>query len=246
MLINKNIKNVASDLYYHDIVSCHFNVLKLLGYDISNFSSDKRERNIQIGILQKNNPNLTKELRRVTIETVDKYLEKNNIQEDDIVVRQYDGVILTRRMKDVSFLSPLEMPVRNYFVNFIISLDRKKYLAITDDRSVIVKGVPNTYDKIQKFYKEFVNINFQNRKAIFKTLQKIKDQIMNSEDVTVFLKPILKNRKGLEFEVCLLKYGKLSISKSAVDMLDHSDIDKEYYFQIYFKPFADTIYLTFC
>ena len=106
MKINQNLKLVMKDLYLYDIEACHYNLVKKLGLDISELDeNDKTSRNIQIGKMMRKNPRLTSVLRNTTRSIIDEYIRKNNIQEDEIVIRQYDGMILTRGLQETNVVS---------------------------------------------------------------------------------------------------------------------------------------------
>ncbi len=83
MNINKNCKLFLTDLYYYDIESCHYNILKRLNYDISDLTlKNKDERNIQIGLLMKKNPNIIPIIRSLTESMINEFLSENKINDD--------------------------------------------------------------------------------------------------------------------------------------------------------------------
>ena len=97
MKINKNLKLVLRDIYSYDISTCHYNILKKYGFNLSKINKDdKITRNIQIGQMMKSNSQITSLLRNTTNSLIDEYINKNGIEEDDIVIRQYDGMIITK------------------------------------------------------------------------------------------------------------------------------------------------------
>jgi hypothetical protein len=238
MKINENLPYVLKDLYSYDIPACHYNILKHLGYDVTGIDPDnKAERNVAIGKIMKNNPRLTSILMNTTKSIIDLYLTKNSITEKHLVIRQYDGVILTKPMKHLD-IGEVGLEFRNYLDIFITSIEKKKFLAKDNTRSrVFIKGVPSRYEAMDEFYRRLCNINFSDRTVIFKSLQKIKDEIMNTRDAQIFAIPTREDR----FNVYLKEYGEVEIGRSLINMMDTSDIDRERYYEFYLAPFTRSI-----
>jgi len=121
MKITDEIQYVIRDIYFYDIESCHYQVLSSLGYDLSHIDqSDKLKRNTQIGLMMRDNPRITKILRNITTSTIDSYLKLNKVHENEIILRQYDGVILTKRLYQTDQFIPL--PLRAIYSLFISSV----------------------------------------------------------------------------------------------------------------------------
>ena len=122
MNINKNCKLFMRDVYLYDISACHYTIMQNLGFDLSKIDkTNKEKRNTQIGLLMRDNPKLTTILRSTTSSLIDEYLLRNNITEDDLIIRQYDGVITKKPIKEIVNPSmPLEL--RSIFQVMIISL----------------------------------------------------------------------------------------------------------------------------
>ena len=225
------------DLYLYDIEACHYNIMKSMGLDISHLNKDnKLERNIQIGQMMKKNPRLTSLLRNTTRSIIDEYIERNNVTEDEIVIRQYDGLILTRGLQETN-LGSIPLNRRKFFEVFISSIDRTKYISKDSLTNVSVKGVPFRYPNIDTIYGKICKLNFAKKGAIFRGLQKIKDDFFNSEDPNLFGVP-LKNGK---FNIFLKRYGELQVSEQTLKIMDTDDIDKERYFDFYIVPFTKSI-----
>ena len=240
MNINKNCRLVLRDVYSYDISSCHYNILKSLNYDISKIEKDdKLKRNIQIGMLMRDNPKLTSIIRSTTESIIDEYILRNKIYEHDIIIRQYDGFITTKLLKEnLEQYLPLEL--RSVFSIFIISIDRTKFIA-TDGNQVSIKGISNRYDEIDKIYKKVLFTNFANKDSIFINLQNIKDEILNSDNPLLYCIPSGEKK----FNVFLKQYGQFEISDSMTRIIDTDDIDKEKYFEYYIRPFFESIVIEF-
>ena len=97
MDINKGCKLFLNQVYSYDISQCHYSILKSLGFNLENINeNDKETRNTQIGLLMRDNPRITSVLRDITNSTISEYLVRNDISPEDLIIRQYDGIIIKR------------------------------------------------------------------------------------------------------------------------------------------------------
>jgi len=239
MKINEKCKLFLNNIYLYDIESCHYFILESLGYDISNIDkNDKIKRNIQIGNLMKKYPNLINILRKITEATVNDFILKNKVVDSDIITRQYDGLLLTP-VKILDHETSLKL--RDIYLNFIISSDRNSYIAINNKNEITAKGIANKYGQMNYFYSKILKINFLSKESIFRSLQRIRDELINNEDPEIFCIPISNEY----YEIILLKYGRMKISETVIQMIDCNDIDKEIYFDKYLKPFFNSIVIEF-
>ena len=150
-----------TNIYYYDISSCHYNILKTFGFDISNLNKeDKESRNIKIGLMMRDNPRITEILRETTNNLISDYISRNDIEKDQIIVRQYDGFISTKRLKRIDGSIPLDL--RSIFEKFISSIDKDKYLALDEKRNTVIKGISHKNSKIDTLYTKILNFNFLN------------------------------------------------------------------------------------
>lgn len=241
MELNKSTGLLLRDVYSYDISSCHYVILQRLGYDLSNIDKeDKLKRNTQIGLMMRENPKLTSILRRTTESVISDYLLRNQIKDKDIVIRQYDGVIVMKRMTDIDVHMPLEL--RDNLEFMLLSIDRKMYIALTGFRTkVIIKGVPHRYPKMDKIYEKIIKMNFGSKSAIFKKLQNIKDEVMHTSDASLFAIPTIKDKCN----IFLKYYGEVQISTGMIKILDTSDIDRQKYYDFYIRPFAESLVIEF-
>jgi hypothetical protein len=167
---------------------------------------------------------------------VDNHLQVNKIKEDEIIIRQYDGIIVTKPLIQISNHSmPLEF--RSHFLTFISSIDRSSYLA-TDGIETTIKGVPYRYEKIDNLLIKISKIEFiRGKETIFRRMQYIKDALLDSKDVSLFCVPVGENI----FKLYLKDYGELEITQQTINIMDADDIDKKRYFDFYLKPFTSSI-----
>jgi hypothetical protein len=238
--INPKLNLFLQNVYSYDISSCHYVILKNLGYDVSSIDeTNKEKRNIKIGLMMKENSRVAEVLRETTNNLISEYFVRNEIKDNDIVIRLYDGFISTRKLWETSKYIQLEL--RCIYQTFLASIDRLKYIALDLDNNVTIKGVANRYKAMDDIFSEIIRINYNNKKVIFKSLQEIKDKIMYSDDVNLYAIPVREKYCSIFFK----KLGQLPITSSSIGIIDANDIDKEKYFNMYIKPFTQSISLVF-
>ena len=240
MNINKNCKLFLKDLYLYDISACHYTIIQRLGYDVSKISSyDKFEKNKYIGLLMRGNPRLTTTLRTITTSTISEYLNKNNIEEDELILRQYDGVITTKRFTVTDLSIPIDL--RHSLSHMIISINRDWYIGRDANKETVIKGIPHRYEKMDEIYRKLLTIGFGSNSGLFSSLQSIKDEILTSDDPSLYCIPTGNNKCN----VFLKGYGEVGISQGMIKILDASDIDRERYFDFYVRPFTESLCIEF-
>jgi hypothetical protein len=231
-------KLVLDNVYSYDITSCHYTILKNLGFDVSAIDKDNKfERNKTIGIMMKNYSGLSEILRSTVYEIVDEYLKKNEISEEDIVTIQYDGFLVKKSLqlfKNESF--PMEL--KAFYNNVILSFDRIMYIA-KGKNETIVKGMSSDYKEIMYFYDKLLSLNFLNRYSVFKGLDLIKKDFFECKDVSKFIISTSED----SFYLYLKNFGQVEISKNLLDSseFDDNDIDKSWYFETFMIPFCRSI-----
>ena len=237
MKINPDLDSIISEVYIYDIESCHYTLMRMNGYDLQNVdASDKLSRNIAIGKMMQKNPRLTDFLRSTTTSLIDEYITANEIEEDDIVIRQYDGLLLTKLLHKNN-IQEIPLNLRKTFDIFISSIKKDMYIAIDTMQKPSIKGVPFRYPHMDQIYKKICQLNFFNKPELFKGLEKIKRLILDSNDVRLFTIPTKDNK----LSIFLLGYGEMEISAGTVKLIDTDEIDKRRYFDIYITPFTKSI-----
>jgi hypothetical protein len=238
MKINNKYPVIMRDVYSYDLSACHYNIMKKLGYNLSGVDeTNKQERNIYIGKLMKNNPDLTSKLRETTRSIIDEYLLRNNVKEDELILRQYDGFI-TKRTLLYRNLQSLPLDLRSQFVIFICSIERNKYLAMdTHTKEITVKGVSHKYSELDSIYRQICEIRYSNKERIFSQLHRIKISFYTSPNGKLFGIPAHNGK----FKVILKEYGEMEVSENVLKIIDTNDIDKDFYFKHYIEPFTKSI-----
>ncbi len=239
MDINKSCSLVLKDVYLYDIPSCHYVIMEKMGFDMSCVpKDDKLERNKQIGLMMRENPKITSMLRNITESTISEYLTRNDIGEDELILRAYDGVITTKMMTETT-TQYVPIALRGMFDTLIISSDRQRYIGWSG--KTVIKGISHRYDRMDQMFTKLVKINFAKKRHIFESLQKIRDQVVEGTDIYMYCIPVKENK----FNIFLKEYGETEISKGIANMLDVSDIDKERYYDFYLRSFCESITLEF-
>ena len=234
MLINKSLKPFLSDLYEYDFSACFYSILKNIGYDVSNIDSvNKVSRNIQIGILQKNNPLLSSFLHSSTAALIDYYLDVNQVDFGNVVWRQKDGIILTAPLKDTNSTLPIEF--RGHISKLISSLKKDKILILYDSGKVTPKGILNkTID--MSFYDLFAKLNFSDRNSLIYGLEDIRKKIFESDNINWFARKIDDS-----YYLPIIGQGTLKFHRSSLQTIQCKDIDKTILWDSYVWPFCQTL-----
>lgn len=234
-MINKTCKLVLRDLFYYDVVAAFPTIMQQQHYDFQNISLDnKEERNRFIGLQQRDNKNLSSFLNNSISSLVDYYLTVNDVSGDEIIFRQKDGFILTRKLAISNQF--IEMKLRKILTLMIISLDRSKMVYFDDLGEMSVKGVRYYYKRLDEIFRMIYNIDYYNKKIMFEQMAYIKHKVIHNEDIMFY--GIEKDPRTFTF---VTKTG--SITVHDIDFVDPDSIDRVKYFDFYFKPFLDSIYL---
>ena len=241
MKINDKCQLFLRDVYLYDISSCHYSILEKSSFDVSFLEKDdKKKRNIQIGLLMKENPKFTSLLRNTTNSIINEYISINKLKDEEIVTRQYDGIIVTRPLEVTKLNLPLDF--RTHILIFISSFNRNSYISY-DGNKTSIKGVSNRYNTIDSLYHQFLSqTNFLNKSSVFKQLQKLKNVFLQTKNIKLFCMP---SNDDNSFVVYFKEFEDIKISKQTAKIIDVNDINKEWYFNFYIKPFAQSLVLEF-
>lgn len=238
-------KYFIRNLFSYDISACHYNILSKMGIDVSKFPlNDKELRNIEIGKFLKNNPVITKILRKNVESIISSFILINKIDKEEIILRQYDGIIISKFIRNQNELSSM-IELRDIFDFMIISIDRKSYIARSENKKSIIKGVRYRYNYIDDILSKILSLNFFERGILFDGMEKIRLELINSNNVDDFLIPESTISSERKFTLFLKNIGELEISDNFKNYIDVSDIDKKFYFNFYIKPFFDSLLIEF-
>ena len=236
-MVKSDCELVLSDLFEYDFSACFYTLLKNIGWDLSKIEfEDKTLRNIQIGKLQKENPSLSKYLITNTDKLIDFYMRINDLTTDHIIIRQRDGIITTKPLQKINTTMPIDF--RGMILKLIISKDRKKWLMIKNNGDVKVKGISHKPINIS-FYDTFKNFDYGNKTTIINSLEKLRLNIINSQNISWFSFP----EDDGTFSIPIKNEGLIKFRKSILNMLDQKEIEKEFIWNKYIWPFAESLIL---
>jgi len=232
---------IVRDVFSYDIEACHYNLLVKFGYDMTYIDKEnKLKRNIQIGKIMRDNQTIKSRLRETTTKIIDDYIAFNEIEESDILIRQYDGIITTKRLMETE-KSILPLAMQNRYDIVLISIDRGKYIAFDNLRKKVrIKGVPNIYDGIKEYYRKLIKIvDIENRSGVLSNLDKFKISFDKEQDLNVFAIPVDED----EVEMIFKSFGQIKIKKNTLYYLDDEEIDKNFYYDFYLHSFVQSVVL---
>lgn len=233
-MINSDCSLLIRDLYSYDIKAAHPSILQSQHFDFGKIDlTNKLERNIFIGKTQIDNSNLSNFLNTSVESLMKFYFLENNITESEIITIQKDGCILKRMLDNNDEFIPIAY--RGFIDFLIITPDRQKFLYCSDDE-ITVKGISHYYKELDSVYKLFANLNFYDKSSLFGQLENIKNKILQSDNKKLFMIP----KDESSFIISTLD-GDIVIKDP--DYISIDKIDKNKYFNHFFKEFLNSIYL---
>lgn len=244
--INETCPLIMRDLYYYDIVAAFPTLMKRQFYDFKNVSiENKEERSKFVGIQQIDNPQLSSFLNESVKNLLDYYIRINEIKPEDIVFRQKDGFISTKKLLDNKNF--VELKMRKMLSLLIIDPHRSALLYFDDFGDISVKGVPYQYKALEKLYSKIYNFNFYDSKLLMSQMEYLKQSILNAteENVSNYAidRVVTRNDKKTYTEYTFLMKDNKSLTVKDMDYINPKKIDTWKYFRHYFKNFFDSIYL---
>lgn len=238
MLINKECELILHNLFDYDIQSCYYTILKNIDSDLINDidPTDKKSRNIKIGLLQKEKPKLAQFLLQKTTNIIDLYLEENDINPKDIIWRQKDGIILTKNLKNTNITT--EIQFKGLILTMISSIKRDRVLFVYDNQKVVPKGIKNKTVSIE-FFDMFSGLNYTTPNTIMNGIEVIRQKIFESNNPFWFIREL-----DNQYLIPIKNKGIITAPKSFLLSLDPNSIDKTIVWDNYVWPFCQTLLLT--
>jgi len=238
-MINSYCSLVIKNIYHYDISRCYYNILKSINYNLEDIDPlDKKSRNIKIGFIQKNNPIIASYLNNCTNNLIDNYLIQNNIHDSDVIIRNKDGIYITKKLLKTDISIPIDF---RYIVNkIIIDCYRKSYILIIKDGIEVKCENKKLYDN--RFYKLISNINFSDKRNISNNIENVRQCVFKCDDYLPF---VIKDSDDLYIPV--KKYGNIKIDRSIItnNMININDIDKLYIWTTFIWKYCRSIILTY-
>lgn len=197
---------------------------------------NKKVRNIEIGLLQNRVPALKDYLKVMVENVMDYYITINGLTIDDIIVRQKDGIVVSKQMKEHT--KSLNLEFREHILKCIITTDRRKYLKINSEGKVECLGVPNKPMNLS-FLEMFRNLNFSNKKKLAMGLEIMRQTILKSSNKQWFV----RNKDDTHVIVPLIGGEQLILSKLNLTQIESDEIDRELTWNSIVWPFVESIML---
>lgn len=239
IMLNKDLDPIQENLFEYDFRACSYNILKNIGYDISKINfDDKIQRNIQIGLLQRENPAIKTFINSQMKSLIELYIRENKLNPEEIVWRQKDGFIITRVLEIDNIT--VELTFRDYVSKLISSMKRDKVLIIYGNNKIDIKGFSNKPIDLS-FFDLFLKIDFSNKKKILYGCDYIRELFFKSDNIKWF------TRESKEKELTIPLKGDilLNVNKSMLSSIDPNDVDKKVIFEMYIYPFFQTLLICY-
>jgi predicted SnoaL-like aldol condensation-catalyzing enzyme len=165
-----NEKNYTMNLGYlfnhyireYDISKANINVLLAKGVINQNlytklYYADRMERQVYIGKMIKNNPNIQEVLNAGIIEYKQKFFETNGITDSDIISIKNDAVFILNKMPQILNFDNVTFVHKNTYTSFMKINELEFYYGADMNNEVIdIKGIKDADLEIYHF--EFLNI----------------------------------------------------------------------------------------
>lgn len=158
---------ISKEITEYDIKSAGFNIsryFKLLSEDQLNLleSLDKKKRQVQIGLFQRENPVYKQELNDKFKEIRKKFFESNNLSEEDIHSIKKDAIFVYKKCLNTSF-DNIQFVEKNTYSSYYY-INRLEFY-VKDD-TIDVKGISD--DKLS-YHRDYM-LDFLH--TIFKTMER--------------------------------------------------------------------------
>jgi hypothetical protein len=142
------LRYVQSSIYEYDIRKANISILLKYGAISKETYNeflvmDKKERQIKIGLMQRENPKLKQVLETGFEEARKLLIESNSIELDEIISIKKDALFITRPLHQTSF-SPIEFVLKNRYDIFLKTECPKLefFFGVDNEESILdVKGV---------------------------------------------------------------------------------------------------------
>lgn len=174
--------NYISDVDYlistyireYDISKANINVLYKYGaiskaqYD-NYYIMDKKAREISIGLLLRDNPELNLVLQNGIIEAKRLFFEANNIQEEDVLTIKNDAVFIINKIPNVCVFDNIEFSLKNIYTSFYKLQYVELYYyfdIVTGTEKLDVKGIKDEILPLHEpYFLEFLKVLFNSAQA---------------------------------------------------------------------------------
>ena len=161
--INNNIDYLFDvNIYEYDIKSAGLNIIKyynlLTKKDIEFLEKlDKKERNIKIGLIQKNDKGFTKELLEGFKNVRKMFITENNLNEENILAIRKDAIFVIDEKCRISNFRNIEFTLKNQYTSYL-RLNKIDFLINSNTGKIDIKGFgqDEILEQIHLYHDDFV------------------------------------------------------------------------------------------
>ena len=161
----QEIPILSGDIYEYDISKANISVLYTRGLIDRNkynylYNEDSQVRKVIVGNMQRDNPNLTKELQQGIIEAKKTLFESNGLKDEEVLSIKNDAVFTIRPLDITSFQS-IVFKLKNHY-NLFMKIYKLEFY-YNDTGQLDIKGIQDDVLYIQKdhfvlFLKELFSV----------------------------------------------------------------------------------------
>jgi hypothetical protein len=177
--LNKDIEYIISnEIIEYDIQSAGFNIMKkfklLDDHKIKYLESlGKKQRQIQIGLYQRQDRSLVKALNEKFVEVRKWFFENNNIKDENVLSIKKDAIMMTRRCFETQW-DNITFAEKNIYTSYYYL---NKYEFYYNKNGIDVKGISDDLLKLHEeymldfLYNFFTMNEISNRKKVIELLK---------------------------------------------------------------------------
>jgi len=131
--------------------------------------------------------------------------------------------------------------MQNRYDIFLISIDRGMYIAFDNlRRKIKVKGVPNLYDGIKKYFEKLIRIvDIEKKSRVLDNLENLRNTFFNETDMNTFAIPVNDN----EVEIIFKSFGQIKVKRNTLYYMSEDEVDKGFYYDFYLHSFIQSVIL---
>ena len=185
---NPNLLYVKdSSIIEYDIQSAGFSVLKHKGFLTEKEISDieklpKLERNIKIGLLQKQNPNFTKEILDTLSDVRSEFCKINQIEPKNILSIKKDSMVLVNKpARNLKVFDHFNFINKGSFTSYL-RVEKYEFYLNSITKAFIVKGFGNL-ENVPSIIKLIIDTMYKieplNKAESYKHLQKLQNNYLS-------------------------------------------------------------------
>ena len=107
-------------------------------------------------------------------------------------------------------------------------------------RKIKVKGVPNLYDGIKKYFEKLIRIvDIEKKSRVLDNLENLRNTFFNETDMNTFAIPVNDN----EVEIIFKSFGQIKVKRNTLYYMSEDEVDKGFYYDFYLHSFVQSVVL---